>query len=413
MVSSHRISRVLASFVIGALIAAGAVVGASPASAATPILTLSPTSGPSGTEVAVTGTGFTKKSPGTVTAGTASAAFTTSASGYFTVKIRIPSTAAPTLPIIATSGSSTATAAFTVTGGGGPAPVVPPISTARLRFGVSTPGGATANAELDAVATIAGESPSIVLSYYDFSQPPPIADLQSVAARGATSVITWEPWRWGGGLNQRTYANARVASGAFDTYLKQWGTALATWGKPVYLRYGHEMNGDWYPWAEGVNSNGAGSYVAAWKHVHDVLLAQGATNVSWVWSPNVPYTGSTALTGLYPGSSYVDVVALDGYNWGTSQTWSTWVSPATLFGEGLTQLRALAPGKPILIAETASAEAGGSKAEWNSAAVAYLNTQPDVFGFVWFHYNKEVDWRIDSSPASVAAFAGALLLRRS
>jgi len=217
----------------------------------------------------------------------------------------------------------------------------------------------------------------------------------------------------GRGLNQRTYANARVASGAFDTYLKQWGTALATWGKPVYLRYGHEMNGDWYPWAEGVNSNGAGSYVAAWKHVHDVLLAQGATNVSWVWSPNVPYTGSTALTGLYPGSSYVDVVALDGYNWGTSQTWSTWVSPATLFGEGLTQLRALAPGKPILIAETASAEAGGSKAEWNSAAVAYLNTQPDVFGFVWFHYNKEVDWRIDSSPASVAAFAGALLLRRS
>jgi hypothetical protein len=412
MVPPHRFARALSAFVIGTLVAIGAVVGASPASAATAILTLSPTSGPVGTEVSVTGTGFTKKTTGTVTAGTARAAFTTSASGYFTVKIRIPTTTSTTLPVTATAGARTAAASFSVTGVGTPPPGVPPISTARLQFGLATPGGATANAELDAVATVAGESPSMVLSYYDFTQPPPIADLESVAARGATSLITWEPWRWGGGLNQGTYTNAAVASGAFDAYLKQWGAALATWGKPVYLRYGHEMNGNWYPWAEGVNSNAAGSYVAAWKHVHDVLAAQGATNVMWVWSPNVPYTGSTALTGLYPGAAYVDVVALDGYNWGTSQTWSSWVAPSALFGEGIAQLRALAPGTPILIAETASAEIGGSKADWNTALVAYLNAQPDVVGFIWFHYNKEVDWRITSTSSSSAAFATALQLRR-
>lgn len=410
MVPTHRFTRMLSALVIGALIAVGAVVGASPASAATAMLTLSPTSGPVGTQVAVTGTGFTKKTSGTVTAGTASVPFTTSASGYFSVQVTIPAGSASTLPVTATASRTTAAATFTVTS---PPPPTPTISSARLRFGVSTPGGAQATSELDAVAALAGESPSIVLSYYDFSQPAPIADLTSVAARGATSLITWEPWRWGGGIAQPAFTNSRVAAGDYDAYIQQWGAALASWGQPVYLRYGHEMNGNWYPWSEGVNTNAAGSYIAAWTHVHDVVAAQGASNVIWVWSPNVPYTGSTELAALYPGAAYVDIVALDGYNWGTAASWSAWSAPSALFGTGLAQLRTVAPGKPILIAETASAEAGGSKADWNTALVSYLNAQPDVMGFVWFHHAKEVDWRIDSSAPSASAFGAALLARRS
>jgi beta-mannanase len=277
---------------------------------------------------------------------------------------------------------------------------------------VSTPGGLGANAELDAVAALVGEAPSIVLSYADFGQPAPIAGLQSVAARGATALVTWEPWRWGGGVDQPAYSNERVAAGDFDPYLREWGTALAAWGGPVYLRYGHEMNGNWYPWSDGVNGNASGSYAAAWRHVHDVVTAQGATNVSWVWSPNIPYTGSTPLASLYPGAGYVDVVALDGYNWGTSQTWSTWTSPSALFGPGLAELRALSPGTPILIAETASSELGGSKAQWNTDLITYLNGQSDVTGFVWFDHDKEVDWRIASSTASSTALAAALAQRR-
>ncbi|TLM74721.1 hypothetical protein FDW81_04725 [Pseudarthrobacter sp. NamB4] len=77
-------------------------------------------------------------------------------------------------------------------------------------------------------------------------------------------------------------------------------------------------NGNWYPWSEQVNGNSAGDYVAAWRHVHSVVTAAGATNVTWMWNPNLPYWGSVPLTGLYPGAAYVDAVALDGYNWGNS-----------------------------------------------------------------------------------------------
>lgn len=285
------------------------------------------------------------------------------------------------------------------------------ISTARLRFGVTTPNGLGGAAELDALAKTVGESPSMVLDYSDFVQAAPIAGLDAMSKRGQSVVITWEPWKWGA-TDQSPYALRNIIAGRLDSYLNSWATALQKWGKPVTLRFAHEMNGDWYPWDEGVNGNTAGQYVQAWRHVHDLFVRARATNVSWMWSPNVPYQGSRALAGLYPGAAYVDTVALDGYNFGTSQSGTTWIEPDTLFAGGLSQLRALAPHKPIVIGETASAEAGGAKNNWISGLVPYLAAQSDVTGFFWFDQNKETDWRIDSSSASSAAFSAALAARR-
>ncbi|WP_251043930.1 glycosyl hydrolase [Arthrobacter sp. ISL-48] len=408
-----------------------------PAEAAShPGITLSASAGPAGSSVTVNGTGFARKVSGTLAAGSSSVPFSAKANGSFTAAVTIPLTAEATVIVTAEGGPDSASAPYTVTyspasisTGPGvatapimmaarakPAPVTatPPVSSARLRFGVSTPGGPLAASELDAVSTLVNESPSVVMWYSDFAQPAPITELNAVNARGATSLVTWEPWLWtGNGADQPAYALDRITAGDFDTYIKQWGTALASWGKPVMLRFGHEMNGNWYPWAESANGNQAGDYAAAWRHVHDVVAATGATNVQWVWSPNVPYWGSTPLAGLYPGAGYVDVVALDGYNWGTAASWSSWTSPSALLDEGLTALRSLAPGKPIIIAETASAEAGGSKANWNTALVSYLAAQTDITAFVWFNHNKEVDWRINSSTTSTSALTAALAARRS
>lgn len=408
-------------------------------------ITLSASAGPAGSSVTVTGDGFGRQSAGTLTAGSVSVPFATKSNGSFTAAVTIPPTTAATVVVTATAGKASASASYAVTyspvstaaGRDSAAQAdaalsatavttfaartqtakstsTPAISSDPLRFGVSTPGGPLATAELDAVASLVNESPSIIMSYKDFGQAPPIAELNAVDARGATSLITWEPWLWGGnGANQPAFALDRITAGDYDAYIRQWGTALASWGKPVMLRFAHEMNGNWYPWAESANGNQAGDYVAAWRHVHDVMAGTGATNVSWVWSPNIPYWGSTPLTGLYPGAGYVDVVGLDGYNWGTSASWSSWTSPASLFSEGLTALRSLAPGKAIMISETASAEAGGSKADWNTALVSFLAAQPDVTAFVWFHHNKEVDWRINSSAASATALAAALAARNN
>ena len=392
---------------LGLSLAAIQPVQAAPAAAQ---VYLNPNTGPVGSAVTVSGTGFKASTTGTVIIGSTTFSFKTAAAGTFSTSITIPEAATGALTITAKTSSIKSSAVFTVTSS---APAIPPVSTAALRFGAATPGGPLAGAELDEVARISGESPSTVLFYKDFLQAPPIAELNAVRSRGAVPLITWEPWVWGGGLAQPAYALDRIAAGDFDAYITQWGQALASWGQPVQLRFAHEMNGNWYPWAEGVNGNQPGDYVQAWRHVHDVVAATGASNVDWVWSPNVPYFGSTDLAGLFPGAGYVNVVALDGYNWGTSASWSSWMSPQDLFAPGIAQLRTLAPGLPILIAEVASAEAGGSKAQWNTDLVSYLAAQADVEGFVWFHMQKETDWRINSSDASAAAFNAALAARRA
>lgn len=387
------------------------LVGVQPGHAATAAeISLSPATGAAGSAVNVTGTGFRVSASGSVVAGSAAFSFRSTSSGTFSTSITIPAAATGKVTVTAKTSSVKASSVFTVTP---PASVLPPVSAAPLRFGVATAGGPLAGAELDEVSQLAGESPSSVLFYKDFLQAPPLDEMNAVQARGAVPLITWEPWAWGGGLTQPAYALDRITAGDFDAHITQWGQALTAWGHPVQLRFAHEMNGNWYPWAEGVNGNQAGDYVQAWRHVHDVVAATGASNVSWVWSPNVPYWGSTDLSGLFPGINYVDIVALDGYNWGTSASWSGWISPSDLFAPGIVQLRSLAPGRPILIAETSSSEAGGSKADWNTDLVSYLAAQPDVMGLVWFHMQKEADWRINSSDASAAAFNSALAARRT
>ena len=286
-----------------------------------------------------------------------------------------------------------------------------PERTEPLAFGVTTPGGATAAAELDAVEAAVGERPSLVLTYADFTTPPPVADLDAVAARGAVPVVTWEPWDWDA-PDSGAFGLAAIAAGAHDPHLREWADALRTWGRPVQLRFAHEQNGDWYPWAVGVSGTTAADHVAAFRHVVEVFDAQGAGNVQFVWNPNVRFPGSSPMAETWPGTRYVDRVALDGYNWGTSSPGHRWQEPEEVFGDSLEELRELAPGIPITVTEVASAEEGGDKAAWVTDLVAYLDGQADVAAFVWFHHDKEADWRITSSPASAAAMRAALAGRR-
>ena len=55
-----------------------------------------------------------------------------------------------------------------------------------------------------------------------------------------------------------------------------------------------------------------------------------------------------------------------------------------------------------MIAETGSAEQGGSKAIWITDLFELLQHYPEVKAVVWFNYNKGgTDWQITSSKTSV------------
>lgn len=282
----------------------------------------------------------------------------------------------------------------------GAAPVVQRV------VGVAVAGAPTELSEALALSSRTGAAIDQLTFYSAWSRGGdfPAADASRIAATGAVPELTWEPWDPAAGVDQPAYALDRIASGAHDAYLKRWATQVRAWGGPLVIRFAHEMNGDWYPWAEGVNTNDPGDHAAAWRHVVGVFRRAGVTNVTWSWSANVPYPGSTSLASLYPGDAYVDRVGLDGYNWGTTQSWSVWQSFGDVFGPGVAELQSIST-RPVHVTETAAPEgAGGDKAAWIADMWAWLDAHPEVRGVTWFSLLKEADWRIDSSEASLAAW---------
>lgn len=258
----------------------------------------------------------------------------------------------------------------------------------------------------------AGRKPSIVMVFQawgDAGKNFLTGSMNFITAFGAIPMVTWEPWVSGGVVTQPTYSLANIIAGNFDTYITSFATSAATWGKPFYLRFAHEMNGNWYPWSEQVNGNSSGQYVTAWRHIHALFVAAGATNVIWVWAPNTEYSGSTALSELYPGDNYVDWIGMDGYNWGTSQTWSSWQSFSQVFNQTYTTILNVTSTKPLMIAEMSSSESGGSKADWiTSVFPGEISKFPRIQAFIWFNQTTGSDWRIESSNSAITAFKVAM-----
>lgn len=229
--------------------------------------------------------------------------------------------------------------------------------------------------------------------------------LRAVADHGAVPLITWEPWDHSRGAAQPAFHLERLLAGTHDAHLRSWASALASYERPVLLRWAREMNGNWYPWGIGNAGTTAAHYRSAWRHVWSIFQAEGANNVRWVWSPNVLH-GAAAFEPCFPGDEYVDWLGLDGYNWGG---WLRWRSFTQVFEAAYRRITALSP-KPLMIAEMACAEDGRRKARWISDAfeVQIPVHFPRVRAVIWFNQDKERDWRVESSPESRRAFAAAV-----
>jgi beta-mannanase len=289
-----------------------------------------------------------------------------------------------------------------------PTPEPPGVSRA---LGVYVHNSAWNTGLLDSYADLVGGTPAMALAYNDWAangdggQLFPRAMLDAFRARGITPVVTWEPWDWNGSGSNPTYKLANILAGNFDDYIGTWVSGARRYGRPIYLRFAHEMNGDWYPWGVGVNGNTPAQFVSVWRKIVTMFRNGGADNVRWIWSPNV-IDNDKPLTGLYPGGSYVDMTAMDGYNWGTTRAGAGgWRSFRSIFDSTYDRILGLAPAKPIFVAETASTEFGGDKAAWIRNAFDGI---PDLFprlsGVIWFNQNKETNWRVDSSASSLKSY---------
>jgi hypothetical protein len=242
----------------------------------------------------------------------------------------------------------------------------------------------------------------------------------NVRNHGSIPFIDWGSWQTNTGVNQPDFKLSTIYNGLHDGYIKQWALGAKSWGHPFFMRFDWEMNGNWqFPWSEQLNGNQSGDYIRAWRHVHDIFVQNGVTNVTWVWCPNISGLTTLTMASLYPGDAYVDWTCLDGYN-----KESTWMPFHTVFtGSGVNwvynsyqEILTVAPTKPLMLGETASLEAGdggAQKAAWiNDALTVQLPTHfPKIKAVVWFNWddgNPAYTFPIESSPSSMSAFANAI-----
>ena len=288
----------------------------------------------------------------------------------------------------------------------------PPAALVQMRtqsWGVTIPRVPGELTRLNELERITGRAPDRVMWYASWSDfrdfPTQLA--RRVARRGALPEISWEPWDPARGVDQPAYAMDRIAAGGEDRYLRRWARQARAYREPVVIRFAHAMNGDWYPWGVGRRGVTARDHKAAWRHVVGIFREEGAHNVLWSWSPNVPFPGSVPIEDLYPGDAWVDRVALDGYNWAGYRPGTTWTPFTQVASEGLEQLAEVS-SRPAYMGEVAAPEKGGDKARWVRGMFAYAESDARLRGLTWFDFRKRADWRIDSSRASARAFRQGL-----
>ena len=253
----------------------------------------------------------------------------------------------------------------------------------------------------------------------------PVRMLETIDRMGSVAMITWEPWvvDFDPGLrrnlpprSQREYATlASVARGDYDFYLVPWATAAAKFGRPVFLRFAHEMNDPYrYPWGPQ-NGNRPEDFIAAWKHVHLIFQKMNATNVLWVWSPHISMPW---FEYYYPGPEWVDWVGMGILNYGGVASWSRWWSFHQILEKAYPAL--LKFEKPLMVCEFGTLSNGGDVLEWYRQAFYHVDhTYGRLKAIILFNQSHDttmsaypLNWSILQSPR-VTAFVAGELERRS
>jgi hypothetical protein len=100
----------------------------------------------------------------------------------------------------------------------------------------------------------------------------------------------------------------------------------------------------------------------------------------------------------------VNRVGVTCLNGGTAAFSDGWRSFASVCGNSVRELHAMAPQLPIDLSEVASSESGGNKAAWITGMFAFLAHHPEVKSLVWFDLDKQTNWPVQSSRAAERAF---------
>lgn len=218
-------------------------------------------------------------------------------------------------------------------------------------------------------------------------------------------------------LSARNTAYA-IASGALDNSLRSWARAFRDYARDgersAFIAPLQEMNSCQRSGCWTVYGGDPANFKLAFRHIQNIFSEEGvpANSVHWTFAPNgwSDPVYDYPFESYYPGDALTEVVGFSAYNFGNCNG-TSWQSPLVVFnnpnraapeGQYLDRMRAMAPDKPIIIAQTASSArytscsgvSDTAKNAWLEEAYNYLADYPGVWGVLYFNIPKSVDWPV-------------------
>lgn len=245
-----------------------------------------------------------------------------------------------------------------------------------------------------------GAQPGYIIRFQQIDDAFPTEFVNFFLSRSISSVISVNVMSMKAEKSRNDTLLREITSGIWDSTLNNFAEQARQINGKVYLRFGYEMNGDWFAWGKKPKE-----FIQAWNYVHKIFTRKGATNVKWIFSPGVLWDGATVendLINYYPGDSVVDIVGLDGYNYGNIYKDGyqlRWKSFQQIFNVSLDAVSRFE--KPLWITEVGCVS-DRRRSEWLKDLFSFMESNPCIDAMIWFdcHKKNEPDFRMDSDSAS-------------
>lgn len=264
---------------------------------------------------------------------------------------------------------------------------------------------------------IAGHRPSVIVQFahaystekaLDWDYYAPV--LRTIDKEGAIPFLKATTQTW---ANPQLFFKADdILAGKHDAFFIKAARVCKDFGKPMFVSWNHEMNGDWFSYSEARAANRlesdwtAEKFAKVWRHIWTIFQEQGATNVAFAFAPNLvgrklgPLDELHSWKAYWPGDKYVDWIAPSFYNE---------VSPEAM------DALAAETNKPIFPSEWGMAKArekwyrGGypGDAVWMAKMMDYwMHRYPNLKGSGYYHWEK--NYMLGRTPEGAKPYADAM-----
>lgn len=271
------------------------------------------------------------------------------------------------------------------------------------------PGQAEAiEAEVKAYEAAAGRSVAWVEFGHEWETDGPIFPWRlatTIRNMGATPLIFLNLRSVDEGVDP-VYTLTRIISGQYDSDLAAWADEAKKFGSELIVNWGWEMNGDFTPWNgfhNGSRTLGPRRFKKAYRHIIELMIGRGATNIRWGFHVNFPEYPEelwNAFEQYYPGDDVIDCVGVSIYG-ASTPTDDSIISFVSNMDAAYSRLVRMAPKKPVFVFELGtSAHPDGNQAAWADEALSAIlsGRWPKVRGFAW--WNDYWNWENDSDSAN-------------